>query len=212
MKFRITTDNITIVAIAELWPVSSWFSLKERALYLAKKLHGFAERSEGKLYIIRTADDLAKFRERRIKEPDIVGGVLGIEGTQVLEGDPKNIEAIFDAGYRVIGLTHFFDNEMAGSMHGMQKGGLIGIGFWEEAIGPITDLKATVRAIRYAVKVAGIDSIALGSDSDGSVPMPFESSGMVLLTDALMKEGFSKADIRKIMGENQAAFYKKMLP
>jgi membrane dipeptidase len=76
----------------------------------------------------------------------------------------------------------------------------------------ITDLKATVRAIRYAVKVAGIDSIALGSDSDGSVPMPFESSGMVLLTDALMKEGFPEADIRKIMGENQAAFYKKMLP
>jgi membrane dipeptidase len=277
-----TTDNITIVAIAELWPVSSWFSLKARALYLAKKLHGFAERSNGKLYVIKTADDLAKFRERRIKEPDIVGGVLGIEGTQVLEGDPKNIEVIFDAGYRVIGLTHFFDNEMAGSMHGMQKGGLtekgkemlrlaeqrkmiidlahssaktiddvlvlstrpvivshtgvkgtvnnnrnlsddqlrriaakgglIGIGFWKEAVGPITDLKATVRAIRYAVKVAGIDSIALGSDSDGFTAMPMDASGMVLLTDALMKEGFSEAEIRKIMGENQAAFYKKMLP
>ena len=39
-----------------------------------------------------------------------------------------------------------------------------------------------------------------------------ESSGMVLLTDELMKEGFSETDIRKIMGENQAAFYKKMLP
>lgn len=277
-----TTDMINILAVAELWPVASWFSLKERALYQAKKLHDFAGRSQGKLYIIKTADDFAKFRERRIKEPDIAGGVLGIEGTQVLEGDPKNIEAIFDAGYRVIGLTHFFDTEMAGSMHGTQKGGLtekgkemlrlaqqkkmiidiahssvktiddilasstrpvivshtgvkgtvnnnrnlsddqlrriaakgglIGIGFWEEAIGPITNLKATVRAIRYAVKVAGVDSIALGSDSDGSVPMPFESSGMALLTDALMKEGFSKADIRKIMGENQAAFYKKMLP
>jgi microsomal dipeptidase-like Zn-dependent dipeptidase len=200
----------------------------------------------------------------------------------VLEGDPKNIEAIFDAGYRVVGLTHFFDNEMAGSMHGMQKGGLtekgkemlrlaeqrkmiidiahssaktiddilalstrpvivshtgvkgtvnnnrnlsddqlrriaakgglIGIGFWEEAVGPITDLKATVRAIRYAVKVAGTDSIALGSDSDGFTAMPMDASGMVLLTDALMKEGFSEAEIRKIMGENQAAFYKKMLP
>ncbi|TRZ75249.1 MAG: peptidase M19 [Deltaproteobacteria bacterium] len=277
-----STDNITILAIAELWPVPSWFSLKERALYHARKLHDFAERSNGKLYVIKTADDLAKFRERRLKEPDIVGGVLGIEGTQVLEGDPKNIEAIFDAGYRVIGLTHFFDNEMAGSMHGMQKGGLtekgkemlrlaeqrqmiidiahssaktiddilalstrpmiishtgvkgtvnnnrnlsddqlrriaakgglIGIGFWEEAIGPITDLKAAVRAILYAVKVAGVDNIALGSDSDGSVPMPFEISGMVLLTEALMKEGFSETEIRKIMGENQAAFYKKMLP
>lgn len=276
------TDNITALAIAECWPVSSWFSLKERALYEARKLHGFAERSQGKLYIIKSADDLAKFRERRIKEPDIVGGVLGIEGVQVLEGDPKNIEAMFNAGYRVIGLVHFFDNEMAGSMHGIQKGGLtekgkemlrlaeqkkmiidishsssktiddvlalatrpvivshtgvkgtvnnnrnlsddqlrriaakgglIGIGFWKEAVGPITDLKATVRAIRYAVRIAGIDNVALGSDSDGAVAMPFESSGIVLLTDELMKEGFSEADIRKIMGENQAAFYKKMLP
>jgi membrane dipeptidase len=276
------TDNITILAIAERWPVSSWFSLKARALHLAKKLHVFAERSQGKFYIIKTADDLVKLRQRRMQEPDIVGGVLGIEGTQVLEGDPQNIAAMFDAGYRVIGLTHFFDNEMAGSMHGMQKGGLtekgkellrlaeqkkiiidishssaktiddvlelatrpvivshtgvkgtvdnnrnlsddqlrritakgglIGIGFWKEAVGPITDLKATVRAIRYAVRIVGIDNVALGSDSDGCVAMPFESSAIVLLTDELMKEGFSETDIRKIMGENQAAFYKKMLP
>ena len=277
-----TTDNITIVAIAELWPVSSWFSLKERALYLAAKLHRFALRSGGKLVVIKSADDLEKFLERRLKEPDIVAGVLGIEGTQVLEDDPGNINAIYDAGYRVVGLVHFFDNEMAGSMHGVgkggltdkgremlrlaeqkhmvidlahsssqtindvlalatrpvmvshtgvkgtvnnnrnlsddqlrqiaSKGGLIGIGFWETAVGPITDVKATVRAIKHAVKITGIDSIGLGSDSDGSVPMPFDASGMVLLTEELLREGFTATEIRKIMGENQRAFYKKMLP
>ncbi len=276
------TDDITILAIAERWPVSSWFSLKERALYIARKLHGIAEGSQGKFYIIMTADDLAKFREQRLREPDIAGGVLGIEGVQVLEGDPKNIEVMYDAGYRVLGLVHFFDNEMAGSMHGLQKGGLtekgramlrlaeqkkmivdishsssatiddvlalatrpfivshtgvkgtvnnnrnlsddqlrriaakgglIGIGFWKEAVGPINDLKATVRAIRYAVKIVGVDHVALGSDSDGCVAMPFEASGMMLLTEELLKEGFSETDIRKIMGENQAAFYQKMLP
>jgi microsomal dipeptidase-like Zn-dependent dipeptidase len=42
--------------------------------------------------------------------------------------------------------------------------------------------------------------------------MPFEISGMVLLTEALMKEGFTETEIRKLMGENQAAFYRKMLP
>lgn len=277
-----TTDNITILAIAELWPVSTWFSLKERALYQAAKLHRFAERSQGKLVVIKSADELEKFLERHLKEPEIVAGVLGIEGTQVLEGDPGNINAIYDAGYRVVGLVHFFDNEMAGSMHGVvkggltdkgrellrlaeqkhmiidlahsssqtinevlalatrpvmvshtgvkgtvnnnrnlsddqlrqiaAKGGLIGIGFWEEAIGPITDLKATVRAIKHAVRVTGIDSIGLGSDSDGSVSMPFAASGMALLTEELLKEGFTATEIRKIMGENQIAFYKKMLP
>lgn len=56
------------------------------------------------------------------------------------------------------------------------KGGLIGIGFWEEAIGPITDLKATVRAIRHAVKVTGINNIALDSDSDiAFISMPFNA-------------------------------------
>ena len=29
---------------------------------------------------------------------------------------------------------------------------------------------------------------------------------------SLLKEGFTETEIRKIMGENQAAFYKKMLP
>ncbi len=276
------SDMITILAIADIWPLRSWFSLKERALYQAAKLHRFAERSNGKLVLIKSANDLARFRERRQKEPDIAGGVLGIEGTQVLEGDPQNINAMYDAGYRMVGLTHFFDNEMAGSMHGVvkggltdkgkemlrlaeqkhmiidiahsssktiddvlalskrpvmvshtgvkgtvnnsrnlsddqlrriaAKGGLIGIGFWEEAIGPITDLKATVRAIRHAVKTVGVDSVGLGSDSDGSVPMPMDASGMALLTDELLKSGFTPLEIRKIMGENQAAFYRKMLP
>jgi hypothetical protein len=39
-----------------------------------------------------------------------------------------------------------------------------------------------------------------------------DASGMALLTEALLKEGFTAPEIRKIMGENQAAFYKKMLP
>ena len=276
------SNMVTIAVVAQLWPVKTWFSLKERALYQAAKLRQFAELSNGKLVVIKSADDLIRFEQRRLKEPGIAGGVLGIEGTQVLEGDPLKINAMYDAGYRLVGLTHFFDNEMAGSMHGMvkggltdkgkellkivekkrmiidlahsssrtindvlalskrpvivshtgvkgtvnnsrnlsddqlrriaAKGGLIGIGFWEEAIGPITDLNATVRAIRHAVKIVGIDSVGLGSDSDGSVPMPMDASGMALLTEALLKDGFTEPEIRKIMGGNQAAFYEKMLP
>ncbi len=276
------TDNLTILAVAERWPVASWFSLKERALYQARKLHRFAQRSDGGLCVLRTAADLATFRERRLREPGRVAGVLGIEGAQVLEGDPANVDVMFDAGYRVFGLCHFFDNEMAGSMHGVgkggltakgrellqrlehkrmlvdlahasartmddvlalatrpvivshtgvkgtldnnrnlsddqlrriaAKGGLIGIGFWEEAVGPVTDLGGTTRAIRHAVNVAGLDSVALGSDSDGFCAMPMDASGLVLLTDALLKDGFTEPEIRSIMGENQARFYGDMLP
>lgn len=275
-------DSITVLAVSELWPLRTWTSLKERALYQASKMHRFAERSNGKLVVIKTRADLAQLLERRKTEPDLTGAVLGIEGAQCLEGDPGNLEAMFDAGYRNIGLAHFADNEMTGSQQGVSqmgltdkgrallriaertrvtidlahsstktmeevlqlstrpllvthtgvkgtldnnrnlsdemlraiaaKGGLIGIGFWEEAIGPITDLAATVRAVKHAVKVAGIDHIALGSDSDGSVPMPFEVSGMKLLTEAFLKEGFTESEIRKIMGENAVAFYMRALP
>jgi len=79
--------------------------------------------------------------------------------------------------------------------------GVIGIGLWDTATCG-NDAQATARAVRYAVNIAGVDHVALGSDFDGGVTTPFDSSGWALLTEALLKEGFSEEDIRKIMGEN----------
>jgi membrane dipeptidase len=59
--------------------------------------------------------------------------------------------------------------------------------------------------IDHIVKVAGIDHVGIGSDWDGipDVPIGLEDvSKMPNLTLALMKRGYSEADIRKIMGEN----------
>ena len=53
---------------------------------------------------------------------------------------------------------------------------------------------------------------ALGSDFDGAVTTPFDSSGWALVTDALLQEGFSEADIRKIMGENAVRVLREVLP
>ena len=119
-----STDNITPLAMVSLWPVSTWFSLKERALYQSRKLHGFAAASGGRLTIIDSAAGLAAYLARRQKDPSITAGLLGIEGMQVLEGSPANVDAMFDAGFRMIGPAHFFDNEFAGSAHGVNKGGL----------------------------------------------------------------------------------------
>src|SRR5689334_3152893 len=47
------TDNITLLAIAERWPIKAWSSLTERALYQARKLQDTADRSAGKFTIIR---------------------------------------------------------------------------------------------------------------------------------------------------------------
>jgi microsomal dipeptidase-like Zn-dependent dipeptidase len=64
----------------------------------------------------------------RAEGADITGALLAIEGAHALESDPKNLERLFDAGYRMIGLTHFFDNDYAGSAHGVARDGLTELG------------------------------------------------------------------------------------
>ncbi len=59
--------------------------------------------------------------------------------------------------------------------------------------------------IDHIVKVAGIDHVGIGSDFDGItlVPIGLEDVAKVPnLTAALLKHGYSKQDIKKIMGEN----------
>jgi microsomal dipeptidase-like Zn-dependent dipeptidase len=118
------SDMITVLAMAQRWPPRTWGSLKERALYQAEKLHEFAARSQGKLVLIKTAADLQSYFSRRQTDHNLTAGFLGIEGAQVLEGDLANIDTLFDAGFRMMAPTHFFDNDIAGSAHGVEKGGL----------------------------------------------------------------------------------------
>jgi microsomal dipeptidase-like Zn-dependent dipeptidase len=92
-----------------------------------------------------------------------------------------------------------------------RTGGVIGIGLWDTATCG-SDARATARAIHYAVDIVGADHVALGSDFDGAVTAPFDSSGWSLLTDALLQEGFSEQDIHKIMGENVVRVLLEVLP
>ena len=90
-------------------------------------------------------------------------------------------------------------------------GGLLGVGFWPTACGG-DDAAAIARAIRYAVDVAGIEHVGLGSDFDGAVPVPFDASGLVLLTEALIDTGFADDEIAKVMGGNARRLLADVLP
>src|SRR5947209_1390532 len=61
-----------------------------------------------------------------------------------------------------------------------------------------------VEHIDHAVKVAGVDHVGLGSDFDGAtMPLGMEdASKLPKITDALLKKGYSEADIEKILGGN----------
>ena len=111
-------DNITPLFIGQLRPPSSWFSLKERALVQAKALRRAAERAPDQVTLIRSAEDLEVLLAARRNGAKTVGAILGTEGAHPLEGQIGNLQVLYGAGFRLIGLTHFFDNELGGSLHG----------------------------------------------------------------------------------------------
>ena len=122
------SDNITLLAIAERRPVKAWRSLLERARWTSVKAHDAAERSNGAFVLVMSASELQRELAARAVNPALVIGVLSLEGLQVLEGRAANLETLYSLGFRMAGLAHFFDNEVAGSAHGLIKGGLTPLG------------------------------------------------------------------------------------
>lgn len=275
------SDVITLLTVAQAWPIRTWTSLTERALHQAKKLQSTADNSGGHLTLVRTRNELADVLRRREEGDNTIAAILGIEGAHALERDLTQLERLHNAGFRSVGLTHFFDNEVGGSAHGLDKGGLtdfglqvvtrmeelgmaidlahaspslindilpiarrpvlvshtgvkgtcdnernigdealrgvaatgglVGIGLWPEAICGDT-VADWVRAVHYAVGVAGIDHVGLGSDWDGAVPAIVDASGTIYLVQALLDNGFEREEVRKIMGSNAIRVFRQTLP
>ena len=278
-------DRITPLVIGQLQPLRTWNSLLERSLYHAEKLDDASIRAVNALILANSADDIEGILELRtdewtqkMQESEFsedwkrpVGALLSIEGLHNLEGDIDNLDRLYEAGFRMASLTHFFDNDLAGSLHGIEKGGLtpmgrnavrrmedlgmiidiahlshkgnaellamarrpvvfshggvqatcdvnrnltddeirglaatggvIGVGYWEGAVCGTTPADI-VRAMKHIRDLVGIEHVALGSDYDGSVTVPFDTGGLVHLTQALMDAVFTEEEIRAVMGEN----------
>ena len=273
------TDRITQLAIASFWPPRTWFSLYERATYQLEKLHALA--NESALQVVTSRRDLERLVELRQRGERALGGIYLIEGAHPLEGDIRNLDRLFEQGLRVVGLTHFFDNELGGSLHGVSgagltefgkrvvrranelgiiidiahaspamvadvlelsvapvmlshggldgvcesarnlpdalmqefaaRGGLVGIGYWDAAVCDVSP-QGIVRSIRYAIDLLGEDHVALGSDYDGTITVPFDTSELAILTETMLQGGFSEREIRKVMGENAKRFLLENLP
>jgi microsomal dipeptidase-like Zn-dependent dipeptidase len=122
------TDNVTLLALVQLWPPATWSSLLERALYQARRLNELALRSESRFVVLKTRGDLDASLERRRREPALVSGFLAIEGAHAMGDDVANVDVLFAAGYRMMAPTHFFDTAFGGSAHGAAKGGLTAAG------------------------------------------------------------------------------------
>ncbi len=276
-----TTDNITLLAILQHWPIATWTSLYARAVRSARALNAAAARSDSALLVVRTSRDLAEGLAARARGEQRVLGMLSLEGMQVLEGRLDYLDSLQAMGFRMAGLTHFFDNEVGGSAHGVEKGGLtdfgrsvvsraeqvgmlvdlahasprliddvlsmatrpvvvshtgvqaicpgvrnlsdsqleriaatggvVGIGYWDAAVCDVT-VESIVRSLVHAVRVAGEDHVALGSDWDGAVTTGFDASELSRITAGLLDAGLPPSVIERVMGENLLTLLSRSLP
>ena len=274
-------DLINTLASMQGWPKETHKSRLQRALYQAAKLADRVQASDGALMLIKSKQDLDRLIQARQRGERTIGAILSLEGTHALEGEVSNIERLYDAGFRMIGLAHLTDNQMAGSAHGSerhgltdkgrellkimmeknmiidlahaseqtiddvlamvdrpviashggvrgtcdiarnladrhvkgiaQSGGIIGIGVYKYATCGKT-LQDTVEAMRYVRDLVGIEHVALGSDFDGFVTAVVDSSGLAMLTDALLQGGFNESEIAAIMGGNAVRVFQQLLP
>jgi membrane dipeptidase len=90
-------------------------------------------------------------------------------------------------------------------------GGVVAIGFWDTAVCG-GDARAIARAVAHVVRVAGADHVALGSDFDGAVTVPFDASGLPQVTQALLDAGLSEDVIARVMGGNTLRVLRASLP
>ena len=277
------TDNITLLAIAQLWPVRSWFNLFERANYQASKLALIANNPKNNFHLINNQQDFKDYLQLRNNNSNITAGILSLEGAHALNGQLENVDRLYELGFRIIGFTHFFDNKLGGSAHGTKQGGitkfgeqvlermhelkmfvdlshaspklaediislskrpvlvthtgiqavcasksnrnltdkqikqvaatggLIGIGFWP-TVTCNRSISGIVSSIRYIGNLVGFDYVGLGSDFDGNVSVPFTSSDIEQLTQALIDAGLNNQQIRKVMGGNLQRIFEQYLP
>ena len=92
-----------------------------------------------------------------------------------------------------------------------ERGGLIGVGFWSEAVCG-EDVAAIADAIAYGINTFGLDAVALGSDWDGAVTTPIDASDLAYLTSALINRGLTVEEIRAVMGGNTIRYFLEHLP
>ncbi|MFT6806515.1 MAG: membrane dipeptidase [Glaciecola sp.] len=277
----VASDNITKLALVSLWPTNTWNSLVERALFQASKVLELVDEFPQQVLLITSKTDLSQFLLQREINPKLLGMLLGTEGSHALDGDLSNIKRLFDKGFRMMSLQHFFDNKLGGSLHGesgegltafgrealqrmqslgimldvshsseqvvqdvlaisrqpllvshtgfhghcsssrnisddlMQqiaaKGGLIAVGYWDGAIcGP--NAREIAKAVKYGIELVGVEHIALGSDYDGAVSVPFDTSKLIYLTQAFLDIGLSEFQIKQVMGGNMLRYLQLHLP
>lgn len=187
-------DNITALAIVQMWPIRTWFSLYERAIFQSNKIRSLAKRDPNNFMLIESRNDLDIFLSKRKNNPELVGGLIGTEGSHALDGSIDNIERLYKNGFRMMSLQHFFDNKLGGSLHGTSGNGLTEFGI--KAINEMMRLDIIIdlshssqQVVKDVLKISDQPLVISHTGFNGHCKSPRN------ISDALMKEIASKGGL-----------------
>lgn len=146
------SDNITALYLVQGRPTSS---LTHRAIDQCESLFEFAKKSDNKFRVITTRSAFEKYLSDREQNKNVTAGFLGVEGAHALDGNLNNVKVLFDNGVRMMAPTHFFDNKLGGSAHGISGAGLTKFG--KDVIKKMVELHIIIDIAHASPKV--IDDI-----------------------------------------------------
>jgi len=93
------------------------------------------------------------------------------------------------------------------------KEGVIGVTFVPSFVHPKTpSLQRLLDHIDHIVRVAGVDHVGIGSDFDGGGTLLKDATELPKITEGLLKRGYSRDDVEKILGGNFIRVLSKVLP
>jgi len=217
-------DNITRLALAQLWPAETWSSLTSRALFQAEKLHKIAERQSTNFMLIKTQRDLSEWQKLRKTSPRLVGGLQKMQALSIVvdvsHSSEQVVSDVLAISKRPVVVSHTGFKGHCDTARNIPdqlmqdiaaQGGLIAVGYWDAAACN-SHPRAVAQAIAYGIDLVGDDHVALGSDFDGSVTTSIDASELSAITHELVELNVPEKSIRKVMGLNMLRLLETQLP
>jgi microsomal dipeptidase-like Zn-dependent dipeptidase len=94
----------------------------ERLLEMTRAMEREIVRPPGLAELATTAADV-----RRIRQLGKIAVVHTVEGTHVLEGDPRNLDRLASRGVAMVTLSHFFENGVAEQTRGIPRNNVLSL-------------------------------------------------------------------------------------
>lgn len=168
---------------------------------------------------LSTTKGLSEFGKQVIRTMDSLGMIIDISHTGI-----KTIQDILTVTKNPIIASHSGVRKLREHTRNLtddqikaiaNSGGVIGVVFYTSFISTASaanvNIDTVIKHIDYIKNLVGIDHVAIGSDYDGGITAPVgleNVSKLQNLTMAMLRKGYTPADVRKILGQNFLRVFK----